>query len=268
MLAGRDGWSNAEIVTAIQEHPLYGQRLHWVQSPSDALLTELYRRATASVYFSHYEGFGLPIAESLAHGRVTVASRNSAMYEVARDACDYTWLNTVSEIVETLAQYLGDPDLLAAREAHIRTSFQALSWDVVSDTVDRALRGLARATELRSSPRPQRLQLVCISNNPEMLERAIPLWDLRAPDLVKEYVVVAPRSVQDRIAAIPSRAKVVAVDELRVVRGREKEFTAADHQHKIWMLRPDSPTFPRSTAASSCSTTTTCHSVRWASMPS
>ena len=237
VLAGRDGWSNSATVSAIQDHPLYGKRLHWIKSPSDALLTEMYRRATASVYFSHYEGFGLPIAESLAHGCVTIASRNSSMFEVARDACDYTFQNTTSEVVETLAQYLGDPALLRARQHYIRTSFQPLSWDIVSGTIERALRGLKRADELRNQRLPDRLQLVYISNNPEKLERAIPLWDRRGSGLVKEYVVVAPPSMLSRIAAIPSRFKIVTVDERQILRGREEEFAAADHQHKNWMLR-------------------------------
>jgi glycosyltransferase involved in cell wall biosynthesis/tRNA A-37 threonylcarbamoyl transferase component Bud32 len=237
VLAGRNGWSNSATVKAITEHPQFGRRIHWIQSPSDALLTELYRRATLNLYFSRYEGFGLPIAESLSHGRVTIASRNSSMYEVARDACDYTWHNTVSEVVETVAQYLGDRDLLAAREQHIRESFRPLDWDTVAATIDTALRGLGRAAELRLRRRPNQLQLVYISNNLGKLQRAIPLWDTRGAALVKEYVVVAPPHLLEDIRAIPSRVPVVAIDESRILAGREEEFRLADHVHKNWMLR-------------------------------
>ncbi len=236
VFAGRKGWLSDQTLEMMAGHPLYGERLHWVDSPSDALLETLYERATACIYLSRYEGYGLPIAEALAHGRVTLASQNSSMYEVGGDACDYTRYNTVAEVVETLGQYLGDPELLAARERFIKETFRPLDWDTVSSTIEAVLRGLPRARQLRDRPRPRQLQMVYISNNPAKLERAIPLWDARS-SFVSEYVVVAPATMLDRIRSIRSRVPIVAIDEGRILAGREAEFRAADHQHKNWMLR-------------------------------
>ena len=156
VLAGRKGWIEDDTVATITGHPSYGERVHWIQSPSDALLAELYRRATACLYLSRYEGYGLPIAEALAHGRVTVASYGSGMPEVGGDSCDYVWHNVVPEVVETLAQYLGDPDLLEARERHIREKLPAavVGHGDADDRERAAWPAHRRATARRCPPGP------------------------------------------------------------------------------------------------------------------
>ncbi|WP_027860480.1 glycosyltransferase family 1 protein [Marmoricola sp. URHB0036] len=219
VLAGRKGWIRDDTVATITGHPSYGERVHWIQAPSDALLAELYRRATACLYLSRYEGYGLPIAEALAHGRVTVASYGSGMPEVGGDACDFVWHNLVPEVAETLAQYLGDPDLLAARERHIRESFRPLSWDTVTRTIEAALRGLPADGRRLAEGRPERLQLVVLGDHPARLRRALAAWGERT-DLATELVVVAPRRALARVRKTPTRVPVVPVDRSLLPAGR------------------------------------------------
>ena len=237
VLAGRKGWIEDDTLDTITSHPSYGERVHWIRSPSDALLAELYRRATACVYLSKYEGFGLPIAEALAHGRVTVASYNSSMYEVGGDSCDYTWHNVAPEVAETLGQYLGDPELLAARERHIRETFRPLDWDTVAGTIGFALRGLPRAEELRSRPRPDEPPGRLCERRPRSGCSRRSRGGRNAPAWLTEYVVVVPPALLDRVRALETRVPVVAVDERSVVAGREEEFAGADRRRRTWLLR-------------------------------
>ena len=211
VLAGRKGWIEDDTVATITGHPSYGERVHWIQAPSDALLAELYRRATACLYLSRYEGYGLPIAEALAHGRVTVASYGSGMPEVGGDSCDYVWHNVVPEVVETLAQYLGDPDLLEARERHIRESFRPLSWDTVTRTIENALRGLRTDEQRLAAARPDRLQLVVLGDHPARLRRVVAAWGERA-DLVSEIVVVAPPRALAGLRRVQTAVPVTPID--------------------------------------------------------
>jgi glycosyltransferase involved in cell wall biosynthesis len=53
---------------------------------SEELLLSLYQRATALVYPSLYEGFGLPVLEAMACGTPVIASRAASMPEVLADA--------------------------------------------------------------------------------------------------------------------------------------------------------------------------------------
>ena len=55
----------------------------------DATLELLYKRATAVVVPSLYEGFGLPVLEAMARGQVVVAARTSSLPEVGGDAVLY-----------------------------------------------------------------------------------------------------------------------------------------------------------------------------------
>ena len=53
---------------------------------SDSELARLYSNATAFLFPSHYEGFGLPVLEAMQCGAPVIASRDAAVMEVAGDA--------------------------------------------------------------------------------------------------------------------------------------------------------------------------------------
>lgn len=58
----------------------------WVEKPE---LAELYRGASALVWPSRYEGFGIPVLEAMASGTPVVLSSDPALREVAGDAGVY-----------------------------------------------------------------------------------------------------------------------------------------------------------------------------------
>jgi glycosyltransferase involved in cell wall biosynthesis len=91
----------------------------WQGRVDDEGLARLYRGARCLVYPSHYEGFGIPVAEALACGTPVVTSRSSAMEEVAGAA---------AVLVDPL-----DVDSIAAGivEASSRTvdGFEPPTWD-------------------------------------------------------------------------------------------------------------------------------------------
>lgn len=73
--------------------------------PSDAELSEIYRRAACFVFPSKYEGFGIPILESFACGCPVVLNRASSLPEIGGDAAAYfsdDAPNSLSEILEKL----------------------------------------------------------------------------------------------------------------------------------------------------------------------
>lgn len=75
-------------------------------SGSDSILAYLYQKATAFVFPSLYEGFGIPILESFACGCPVICSETSSLPEVAGDAAIYfdptdklSMLNSIQKVI-------------------------------------------------------------------------------------------------------------------------------------------------------------------------
>ena len=69
--------------------PIADQRIRFLRHVPDDRLADLYAGATATFFPSRYEGFGLPILESMACGTPVVTCRNSSLPEVGGDASLY-----------------------------------------------------------------------------------------------------------------------------------------------------------------------------------
>ena len=83
-----------------------GRPLDWLKHVDDQTLHALYRECAFTVYPSLMEGFGLPIAESLWHGKPCVCGGNGALGEVARGGgcliVDQTNTAALAEAIKTL----------------------------------------------------------------------------------------------------------------------------------------------------------------------
>ncbi len=95
---------------------------------SDEDLAELYRRATLFVSVSSYEGFGLPIAEAMAHGCPVLVANNSSQAEVGGDPALLLEDDSVDGMAVQLTQLLADREALAARGRDSRARADELTW--------------------------------------------------------------------------------------------------------------------------------------------
>lgn len=83
----------------------YENRVHFVFNVSDSELAFLYNGATAMIFPSSYEGFGLPILEAMACGCPVVTSNNSSLSEVGGNAALYLNTSAISDIEIVLAGF-------------------------------------------------------------------------------------------------------------------------------------------------------------------
>lgn len=102
--------------------------LRFVHRPSDTELKFLYKGALFTVYPSLYEGWGLPIGESLWHGKLCVTSNTSSMPEVGGSLCDYFDPYDVADMAENLYRPIADRDYLRSREAQISRA-KLIDWN-------------------------------------------------------------------------------------------------------------------------------------------
>ncbi len=101
-------------------------------NPTDSEIVEVYRRASAFVFPSEYEGFGLPTLEALATGTVAILADNSCMREVGGDAATYFETGNINDLTDKINASL---DAKVASEAAEKGPIWAskFTWDHVAE---------------------------------------------------------------------------------------------------------------------------------------
>jgi glycosyltransferase involved in cell wall biosynthesis len=104
------GRAAADRVRALQAS---GRPLHYEGPASEAGLQDAYRTCVFTVYPSLMEGFGLPVLESLGHGKPCICSGQGALGESAHGGGCLT-LDRVDApaLADAIASLLSDPDRL------------------------------------------------------------------------------------------------------------------------------------------------------------
>jgi glycosyltransferase involved in cell wall biosynthesis len=117
-----------ELLSQIERDPLTRDRVLVWFDVSDDELGRLFRRCLFTVYPSHYEGWGLPVAESLRLGRYCIASSAASLPEVGGDLVDYVDPFDHRALFDRIAHALAHPHYVWEREAAIRARYRPHSW--------------------------------------------------------------------------------------------------------------------------------------------
>ncbi|MFT7371289.1 MAG: glycosyltransferase involved in cell wall biosynthesis [Octadecabacter sp.] len=135
MFAGRQGWFNDDMMVWMRASGNLRGWVHFVDSPSDEELAYLYQNCLFTATVSLYEGWGLPIGESLGFGKTAVVADNSAMPEVGGDLVEYCDAQSITSITNACRKLIVDPDHRRALEDKIANT-ELRGWDdVVTDYI-------------------------------------------------------------------------------------------------------------------------------------
>ena len=147
---GRLGWHSSEFLREyVTSRGLEGKVSVLSTSLSDADLTRFYAHAEFTVYPSRYEGWGLPVSESIAFGKLPVVAYNSSLPEAGRDLAAYFASDDLADFVHVLETQALEHDVRREHERRIATDVTpAITWHAVARTIDEDIE-LALGAEVR-----------------------------------------------------------------------------------------------------------------------
>jgi glycosyltransferase involved in cell wall biosynthesis len=147
---GRPGWLAGPALELLENAaPLRG-RVHLLHGVADRLLALLYRGCLFTLYNSHYEGWGLPVTESLAAGRPVLTPAHSALLEAGEHGATFFEGGSEPDLVAKLAMMITDAAFRAGAEAGIAAAPPRRDWAAVAAQLLEQAARLAAA----APPRP------------------------------------------------------------------------------------------------------------------
>jgi glycosyltransferase involved in cell wall biosynthesis len=138
VLAGKGGICNHDFNEMMRAT---GNVRGWIQiadKPTDHELSYLFENCLFTGMVSTYEGWGLPIGESLSFGKTAVVANNSSMPEVGGDMVEYCDAMSINSMYDAFYKLITDLDHRKMLEDRIGQT-KLRTWDDVASDFTRLL---------------------------------------------------------------------------------------------------------------------------------
>lgn len=142
VFVGMPGWGVNDFMLDLKLDPRTQKSVVMLNNVTDAELVTLYSKCWVSAFPSLYEGWGLPVAESLSFGKYCLASNAASIPEVGGNLLNYLEPWDVSAWATEIEFLLNNPEDLKAREEKIENQYVPVSWSETAASVFRAARML------------------------------------------------------------------------------------------------------------------------------
>lgn len=161
---GNRGWMVEAALNRLASSALLSRKVTLLSGISDVDLAALYKGCEFTIYPSSYEGWGLPVTESLSFAKVPVVTAVSSLPEAGGEFAEYFELGWEADFIAKVTRLLDDEKYRREREQHIKTNFRPRKWTEIADDV------LAAARALPSPVKPPKASG----------KRQLPIWPLAA----------------------------------------------------------------------------------------
>jgi len=128
VFVGMQGWGVNDLMNDLKLDPRTQGDIVCLNHVSDGELAWLYRHAAFTVFPSLYEGWGLPVVESLAWGKFCLASSAASLPEAGGRWAEYLDPWDLPAWVDRLGHYMQHPTDVHARNDAIAREFRAPAW--------------------------------------------------------------------------------------------------------------------------------------------
>jgi glycosyltransferase involved in cell wall biosynthesis len=170
LCVGKLGWGFDRARSVLDARPDLSEKVILLPGISDIELNALYGECLFTVYGTLYEGWGLPVTESLCFGKACLTADLSSLPEAGGRFADYYEAESVASFVEKARRLIFDHEYRASREALIASEFRPRRWsDVLTGLVDEVVAAFperARAAPLASALEPG--TIYALSLDPKM----------------------------------------------------------------------------------------------------
>ncbi len=145
VFVGKVGWLVDDLMSQIENSRHLDGRLHVIEGLDDQALRAAYAGCLFTVFPSFYEGWGLPVSESLAMGKPCLAANVTALPEAGGTLARYFDPFDLNDATRAIRAAIEDPAGLASWQDEVRRDFRPIGWD-------RTARALLAALDVRDAP--------------------------------------------------------------------------------------------------------------------
>ncbi len=137
VIVGRPGWLTGDIIYFLENDLDIKDSVTILKNCDDQTLSWLYENGMMSLYPSQYEGWGLPVAESLAYGLPCISANVSSMTEIASEKLvSFVSPFDSAQLLESIIQ-LSSTSENQKRAKHIRAAYKPYSWSETAKTISK-----------------------------------------------------------------------------------------------------------------------------------
>lgn len=133
-IIGKSGWLAQDVEYFFRKDVNINKKVKILSNISDKELAWLYKNAMYSLYVSQYEGWGLPVAESLAYNTPCIASNVSSMTEIAPDIVDSVSPYDPAQLLKLMLKYSSSKSLESKRR-DIQLHYKITTWKETADQI-------------------------------------------------------------------------------------------------------------------------------------
>lgn len=133
LIVGRKAWDNKELIEYYHGMQ-HRENVIWLEDIQRKDLISITAGATAMLYISLYEGFGLPVLESISSGVTVITSTNSPMADIIQDAGLIVSPKDIREIVAAMYKIASDDVFRIHLNQKSRARSQNYHWDHTART--------------------------------------------------------------------------------------------------------------------------------------
>nr|WP_321986076.1 glycosyltransferase family 1 protein [uncultured Lichenicoccus sp.] len=158
VFAGRVGWLVSDLMQQIRNADYLDGKIVLVEDPSDDELRALYAGCRFTLFPSFYEGWGLPVTESLSFGRPCIISNATSLPEAGGELARYFDPENTHEAYDMIRHAIEHPEETEAWAERVQREFRPVSWEESARGVLRALEpvDVAEAASTATEPAPVR----------------------------------------------------------------------------------------------------------------